>query len=263
VSLDRLALAVNEALEAVTLEFGGLAVDTPGKLASDWLFDACSEPLLIVESSGGRIVTANAAAARLLNIPRRGLSDLPLAEAFEPQSRGSIELALVAARTAGRTHIADVCSLHEGRVCSAAISLVRVEGQPYLLVKLSRLQSGAAGGSEQASLVWDAIESASVGFAITDAEFSIEYANAAFLGLIDAASLPEIQGEALTAWLQFTPHDLRQLSEQMQQRGAVSEFAVRSLEPGRAREFDVCAVAVPDGPHPCWGFTFHPRPALN
>lgn len=267
VSLDRLALACREDQEEgepETSAAGGLSVDTPGDLASDWLFNASAEPMLIIESSGGRIVTANAAAAHLLQIPRRRLSALSLSEAFEPPSRAALDAAIFRASSAGRASVADARALHCGRVCRAAMSLVRVEGQPYLLVKLSSPQLRAAGGSDRTSIVWDAIESTSVGFAITDSDFCIEYANAAFQGLIDAGALPEIQGEPLTAWLKFTPSDLRYLSEQMQQRRAVTEFVVRSAPgPRGVREFEVCAVAVPDGPHPCWGFSLCPRPALN
>jgi nitrogen-specific signal transduction histidine kinase len=267
VSHGRLPLASRGTQEEVAPEHSaseGLSVDTPSDLASEWLFNASVEPMLIVESSGGRIVTANAAVGQLLQIPRQRLSEMSLSEAFEPSSRAALDAALLRASATGRASVTDARALHFGRVCGAAMSLVRVEGQRYLLVKLSSPQWRAAPGSDRPSMVWDAIESTCVGFAITDRNFCIEYANAAFQGLIDVGSLSEIRGEALTAWLNFTPHDLRHLSEQMRQRGAVSEFAVCSA-PGlrNVREFEVCAVAVPDGPHPCWGFSLRPRPALN
>ena len=122
----------------------------------------------------------------------------------------------------------------------------------------------AANGLKQESPVFDAIEAASVGFLLTDDAFYIEYANQAFVDLVELATPAEARGQPLLRWLGLSPKDLLRLRDQELQRQATSVMTAHLLtERQTPRAIEVCAVAVPDEQTLRWGFTIRELPRLN
>jgi hypothetical protein len=79
-----------------------------------------------------------------------------------------------------------------------------------------------------------------------------------------AGSETEMRGSPLTRWLRLGETDLRRLARQLSQREATSRLTTQLCCAGnRLRRVEVCAVPVPDGEHPCWGFTVSALPRLN
>lgn len=230
----------------------------PG-LAWDWLFTLSTEPVIIIETSDCRIVQANPAAARLLEVPRASLLGRHVAEVFDTDSTQAILNAINAPHNEGAT---DALIRHgQGQEFSARVSIFNAENVSYLLLRLAAL-GGAAPPAE--SPVFEAIEDAAVGFLLTDSALRIEYANQSFLEMIERVGVEAIRGQSLVRWLELSQADLTRLRDQMLQREAVSLMVMRlRTERGFPREVEVCAIAVPDDPHTSWGFTIRELPRLN
>jgi PAS domain-containing protein len=238
----------------------------PAELPYDQLFAAAAEPVLIVEAATERIVEANPAAAALLRSTRPALVGALLTDGFVASGAESLRGSLSRACRHGSSNPLSVRTRDGGAELTATLALFRTAAQSYVLVRLTAPPSAVLhnlrGGSR--SKVLDAIESASVGFLMTDSSFKVEYANPAFVEMIELSSVDEVLGKTLTRWLELSSADFARLSEQMSQRKAVTVLTTR-LRPDqkRSRDVEVSAVAVPDQENACWGFSIRHRPILN
>lgn len=238
----------------------------PSELPYEWLFSAASEPILIVEATLGSIVEANPAAAELLRTPRRALIGTSLQESFEASSSRALQVSLGGALRAGSAVPICVRMRNGGTELSVGVSLVRVAPHAYLLVRLAaRSRTGLNDHKHTiASMVLDAIDGASIGFLMTDAELNVEYANRAFIEMLDFDSMEDLRGRSLTRWVKFSTRDFAQLRAQMSQRQALSIFsAILRSRQEVVRDVELHAVAVPDEHKPSWAFSVCPRTRLN
>ena len=238
----------------------------PTQLAYEKLFNAATEPVLIVDAATESIVEANPAAAIVLSTTRSSLVGTPVTQVFVAASAHALKNSLAATCTQGSSRPVCLEARGGGSMLTAAFSLFRTASESYVLVRLTAPPSGVLEnprGSDR-SIVYEAIEDASIGFLMTDSEFRVEYANRAFIEMIELSSLDELRGTSLARWLELSAGDLARLSEQMARREAVTVLTsnLRS-EQNRSRDVEVSAVAVPDEENPCWGFTVCERPRLN
>lgn len=226
-------------------------------LPLEYLFDAASEAVLVVDALSGRIVEANAAATALLRNGARELQGRMLAQQFVASHRGRIHAALRRARRAGSAAVRCANTAGCERPLSLAVSAIRVTAQASaLLVRLDPLMA-ARSGTNLRSPVLESIEEARFGFVVTDIEWLVQYANAAFMALIGIGAA-QLAGRPITEWLRLTTEQAKLLGRQMAERRAVSEFCARlSCGIDGLRPFQLCAVAVPAGREPaCWGLCF-------
>ena len=232
-------------------------------LPCDWLVSVAVEPVISVETSTQRIVQANPAAAELLRSSPAALLGSPLTQIFDPSSTAAIEDCIKAAQAVAAAEEVTCRASGGGPELRAKLSMFRADADTYLLVRLAP-KAGELLQSGSQSPAFDAIEGASVGFLLTDSGLKIEYANQAFIDLVELPPPAEMRNKSLLQWLQLTTDDLARLRNQMLQREATSVLTARlRTEKALPLEVEVCAVAVPDGQHTCWGFTIRELPSLN
>jgi PAS domain-containing protein len=241
----------------------------PLEMSYQWLFDAASEPLLIIEQDTGSVIEANLAASKLLRMPRATVVGAGLLRAFDASSTIALQQALAATRIGGSARAPKV-QTRDGRCeLSLSCSLFHIgRNESYVLVRLAPALAADADVSERPpSVVFEAIEGAAVGFLVTDSELCVRYANPAFVGMVHGACAEDLQDESLTRWLALTEEDHARLRGQMSGRHAVAVLRARlRCERQSEREVEVHAVAVPDAENPCWGFSIRElrgRAALN
>jgi PAS domain-containing protein len=242
-----------------------LPTGDPG-LPSEWLFSVSVEPVLIVDAITHQVLQANPAAAELLRIPQRLLIGAGFKDVFDASSGQAIGQSMQSACAQGQAEAVALRSAANGAELNARLSLFRADADSYLLIRLAAVADPAIERATAAAHtpVFDAIESASVGFLVTDSGLRVEYANQAFLELIGLPGLEQVRGKSLARWLELSETDLTALQDQMQQRQACSVMTagLRSEE-NLLLEVEVCAVAVPDDHLSCWGFTVRALPRLN
>ena len=221
------------------------------------LFRISTEPVLIVDAAGSRIVEANPAAFELFGSDTAQLADRPLARIFESDSAERIRDLLATVRAAGRAD--DVRARLEGRTDDLLVSahLFRQEGSPCFLVRLTRIAPDSALGTIP-KMTWKLlklVDKAPDGFVVTDADGQILSANAAFL---DMAQLPDgfhALQERLDRWLGRAGVDLDILIANLRERGAVRLFAsTLQGDLGGDLAVEVSAAAVMNGERQCFGF---------
>jgi nitrogen-specific signal transduction histidine kinase len=236
------------------------------ELPYERLFAAASEAVLVADAASGTVVAANAAAAVRLQSTRAALIGTPLLKAVDAASEQVLNRALGCASRAGRATPIVVRACNSHTELSATVSLFRRPPESYWLVRLAANPEAGCEVVHEApvSPVLAAIEGATVGFLVADADLRVEYANRAFIEMIEAGSLEDLRSESLQRWLEFSTGDSARLQAQMCQREAVTvlDTTLRS-ERGSTRHVEVRAIAVPDEESPCWGFSICARPSVN
>jgi PAS domain-containing protein len=241
----------------------GPVEQSPGELPCDWLFNAAAEPILIVDVATATIVTANAPGAALFRTTIDALVGSKLSSVFEAPGAAKIERSMMNARATGTSDAG--LRIRNTRVdLRARLSLFRAPPKAYLLVHL--IASGTYGidRASPVSTVFEAIDGAPVGFLITDPGLCIDYANRLFGEMISLGGHARLYGSSVVRWLRFNESDLARLRMQVSDRQAALNFTTELCSArGSSRPVAVCAVAVPDDPEPCWGFTVRELPRMN
>jgi PAS domain-containing protein len=233
-------------------------------LAESWLLAMGREPVLLLDTETGTIVDANPAAAQLLKSRLAGLPGASLASLISPIDIAVLERAQLEARETGRSAPITVRRGADAVRLELTYSFVRSDAAEFWLV-LMRDPVAIRNGIRDSSVwpgVLESLEDANEGFFVTNLAFQIEYANSAFLKLVQLEVPAQVIDTLAMQWLHFTVAQLRALGTQLAERQAVT-FLITALRcaSGLNVTVDVRAVAVPDGDFPCWGFMVCPREA--
>lgn len=222
------------------------------------LFEMSAEAVLIVDAATLRITEANPAAAELLEENVKRLVGRTFPEGFDTDSMQAIKALIGATRTAGRSDDLRVRLASGKHEFLLAASLFRQENSAYFLVRLARQDAGASVDvvPKRKSAMLELVENAPDGFVVTDLTGRILTANRAFIDLAQIATEELVRGESLERWLGRPGVDLKVLTSNLRQHGAVQLYATTLLgEFGTSTEVEISAVAVPHAEEPCLGFT--------
>lgn len=186
------------------------------------LFDASTEPVLLVRAAGLRILEANPAAIRALGMTPSGRRLLP---EVAPKEQASFEAMLVRVREHGK---APGVLLHLGREREPWLvraSLMTAEPGAVFMLQLT-----AVGGARTLPMWSDRVSLDELiarlpdGFVVLDAEGAIVRANEAFLEMVQVGAEGAIVGEPLGRWLWRPGADVAMLLANVREHGSVRLF---------------------------------------
>lgn len=207
------------------------------------LFDASTEPVLVVESARRRVVDANPAAQRMVG----SAVDRLLAELVHPDERDTIAALAGAAVAAGQGGPMAL-RLADGTTATVTATPFRQDRELFLLVRL-RAEGDMGSADDQRTL-----ERIPDAFVLTDETMAVVAHNSAFLDLVGAARAEEVTGAPLGRWLGRPGIDLEMLRAELVQHGVVR--AMPTIARGSLEEdVEVSAVRVPDGGRGLIGMT--------
>jgi transcriptional regulator PpsR len=222
------------------------------------LFQVSGEAMLVVDAATRRIVEANPAAGRILGTDSRELTGRSVTSMFEAASRPALEDLLAGVRATGRMAAGTARTAEGEREMAASVTLFREDRASYFLV---RLTAAAKNGlepplNEEHSLVLDVVAQQPDAFLITDPEGRIQFANPAFLDMVQLASEEQARGEPLERWLGRPGVDFNLLTAHLREHGSIRLFATTLRGTyGTNVDVEISGVAVAEGEHPCLGFT--------
>jgi PAS domain-containing protein len=221
------------------------------------LFAATTDPTVIVHARCGSVLSANAAAARLLGIPRDALAGVPLPALLDTSSAAVLWDGLEAVREEGFARIDAVRFRGSDVDLTVRLSLVRSGTASYVLAHF------AGNGVDIAvrSLVYDAIDSGAMMLAVTDSDLNVLYANRACLRLLEVESIQDVCGRPLSGWIEVSPADRERLRVQMAAREIGS--VVPATHIARRQGLSALALAVPDESRSLWALILSERSRIN
>jgi PAS domain-containing protein len=230
----------------------------------NWLFNASSEAVLIVDTASELIAQANPPAAHLLRTNCQELIGTPFAQVFAESSAPAIRRSLDDARSSGSSELGSLRVRGAATDLKARLSVARAAAASFFVVRLDA-QGSTRTAAVALSAVLEAIDAAPTGFLITALDFEIEYANRGFLLMVGMRTEDDVRGTSLARWLRLSTADLVRLNRQRSQRQATSLITTTLLcfACDAQRRVELCAVPVPDGPDTCWGFALQLLPRLN
>ena len=186
----------------------------------------------------------------------------PFLHAFDAGGARRMKAAMRDVRTSGRAATVRACSA-VGVEMNLRISLFKTGPAPFLLIRRASPPCAAARPGAP-SVAFRAIDDGSSGFVLTDPEFRIEYANRAFLRMVNLESADAVRGQALARWLPFSDADRTRLGAVAAAFQATAELcATLRTELNFAYGVAVRAVSVPDEPRTPWGFCVRELGRLN
>jgi transcriptional regulator PpsR len=220
------------------------------------LFEIASDAVLVVDSTGQKVLDSNPAARRLLD----GHTDSAgwrIAQAFSAESIRSVEMLLAGVIASGRPDDVRARLVTDGREVLVSALLFRDEGGVACLVRITSPQTDAAGPDVPnfKTKLLKLIESAPDAFVVTSHEGRVITANAAFLQLAQLPTEDRIRNEPLDRWLGRGSVDLDILIANLRQHGSVRLFGTTLQgELGESTDVEISAVTVMNGGAPCFGF---------
>lgn len=220
------------------------------------LFHLASEPVVIVDASSFKVLEANPAAQRHLDLPIDRLSNLSLPSCLAHDSAERLQVMLRAAQAGGKADEIEVALSGGARRFRAQASAFRQDSSAYLLVRLTPVSGdGVASGDTVASRVLGVLEKFPDGFVVIDPDLRVLEANRAFLDLTQLASRQQALGEPLERWLGRPGIDLPLLMVTLTEHGVVRNFTtiIRGAF-GSVEEVEISAVPALTGETPAYGF---------
>jgi transcriptional regulator PpsR len=223
------------------------------------LLQATRDAILIVDAKTGRIAESNVMATTVLNRTAKRLQGALLDDVFEGADLEPVRAGLDSLRSAGRA--ADVALKATGdQQCVLSFDIFRQGGGTFFLLRLVPHAVGMAAVvlPRAQSKVVKIISEMPDGFVVTDTDFKVLTANAAFLGLVQLGSEEQARGVGLDRWLGRQGVDVSLMLARLQDAGEVRNFqTIVRGQFGSLEDVEVSAVAVTEGETPCFGFTLH------
>jgi transcriptional regulator PpsR len=221
------------------------------------LFNMSAEAILIVDAETRRIVEANPAAGRLLEMPPQKLLNRTFPRGFSNSAAEEIEELLLRVRAAGGAEDVTVRGDNDA-VVQLTATLIRRDDGTYFLVRI--IPPGGDIADPVSQKVLNIIAKSPDAFVVTDAAGVILAANRAFLDLAQIASDLQAIGQPLDRWLGRAGVDTSVLLRNLQRRSEVRQY-LTSVRPefGSPIDVELSAVAAADGAEECFGFVVRPQ----
>jgi transcriptional regulator PpsR len=214
--------------------------------------------VLIVDAATLRVVESNPAASKLFDQLGKRLNGRPVVECFDETS-GSKLLARFESLRNARQLDTGLLRLQVAGVGEAEVSasMFRLDNSTCFLLRI--VMPGEATQDQAPSsrlAVLSAIDRAPDALVVTDPAGQILYANQSFAEMIQFDSPESVVGESLDRWLGRSGVDLGVLMGSLRRSDAVRLFpTVIRGRLGNETSVEISAASVPDGQHPCMGFS--------
>lgn len=222
------------------------------------LFQMSGEGVLVLRADNLKITDANASAGDILGEPANRLSGRSFISLFDSESAKSLRGLLAVVRSIGAgdeipVRLADgvrarLISASLFRQRSGALFLVRISAPPE-----SKQQVDVSRAQQSVAKIAEAMPD---GFVVADRDLNIVLANEAFLEMAQLASSQQAQNFSLGHFVGRPGIDLNVLVANLREHGSVRNFeTILNTLHGYSEEVEISAVTVPEGDHPCYGFS--------
>ncbi|MFM2287557.1 MAG: transcriptional regulator PpsR [Pseudomonadota bacterium] len=220
------------------------------------LFQEASGAALLVDAANHKVVESNINAAQFLVGDDQSLAGRVLGELFDAASRHKVEAMLRRVLASGEPDQLQARRKGRGKG-NARVAAWRVrEGRDaFFLVRLEARPGPDPRSPRARAPVGEFLEHGPDGFVITDSGGRTQYANLAFVDMVELGSREQARNEPLDRWLGSPGVDFQLLTNPLRAGHALRLFAttLRS-ESGSAVDVEICGVRLPEDEGGCYGF---------
>ncbi|KQW42132.1 hypothetical protein ASD88_23820 [Pelomonas sp. Root662] len=224
------------------------------------LFEAVDEAVLVLDATSLVVFEHNAAAARVLGDSSKRIVGRSFTELLAVESQAEAYAKFSQARSAGRSTDMLVRLANGHTELKLAATVFKQDSTTSLLVRLSPtgalIVGPAASNAPNVPSLLDVVNAMPDAFVLTDMQGRVLSANQAFSDMLQLGVGESVVGQSLDRWLGRSSVDLNVLIGNLRQHGVLRLFPTTLRngygEPGAV---EISAVAVPDGPQACLGFS--------
>lgn len=222
------------------------------------LFSMASEGILFVDADSRKIVEANPAAGRLLDVPANKLVNRSFPRGFTDNSNDAIEELLLRVRAAGGAEDLIVKTSHNDQALRLNAALIRRDDGPVFLLRMRIADHAIDDGFSSQTL--EIINRTPDAFVVTDPDGLIRAANQAFLKFASLATELQVLRQPLDRWLGRSGVDVALLLRNLRDRTEIRHYDT-TLYPefGDPLDVELSAVSALDSDEPCFGFVIRRR----
>jgi transcriptional regulator PpsR len=221
------------------------------------LFQSATEAFLIVDSVSLRIQEANRASLDLLGI---GADELPRRKfpvGIDAAGVKALEVVLGSVRSTGRAETAQIRTADGNTRIDAYISLFRADSAKLFLIRLTVQAPEWVKAADGEAQIVELFRRASEAIVLTDETGRIDWANDAFLDLVQVAMETQVQGEAIDRFFARQGIDLPLILDNTRDAGRLRYYSTSLAGVhGTTTDVEVSTVLLPDSVHPGYGFVF-------
>ncbi|MBO0905392.1 transcriptional regulator PpsR [Jiella sonneratiae] len=218
------------------------------------LFESAAEPILLVDSSAGRVVEANLSARHRLEREGRRLVGAPYSALFAPQSQAEADTLVAAARRSGETETASLALAGGDRKTPVAARFYRQHGAGRIILRLAG-EEGEPKDPIGLDLVARLGQTLPDGIAVIGADRTIVDVNESFLDLTEIASRDQVVGRSLEEILGRRGVELAILIKAIETDGFVRNFSTHiNTRYGGVIDVEVSGSTVMRGDERFFGF---------
>lgn len=222
------------------------------------LFQVTTEPVLVLDAGTYRVVDANPAAIKTLDLTAGQLVGRYLRDWVMTEDQGPLTDLFSSVRRTGNP-MSEVVRFKpiEDYECRIDASLFRQGSNAHLLVRIDTNADEVDGESVSATgSLPEIVSRLPDGFVMTDLDGRIRHANSSFLELAQVPTPGAAEGESLGRWVGRSEYEITSLISTLMENGTASRFStIIRGELGTVEEIEVSAVAIPDNRQPCLGFS--------
>jgi transcriptional regulator PpsR len=182
-------------------------------------------PFIIVEPEKARIRNINSAAATLMGSKPDTLSGNVLSQTFEGRRRGEFMEALQSAANAESDRTVEAVARRNGRVLSLRPKFFRAAGELLLLCAIEQTGDRDVTGPEFAHSLVSLYAASTDGIVLIDGKGYVREANEAFLVMVDAMQLREVQDQSLSEFLARGSVDLKLMLDSAAKKGPLRHYS--------------------------------------
>ncbi|MBK81529.1 MAG: transcriptional regulator PpsR [Gammaproteobacteria bacterium] len=219
------------------------------------LFQATSDLVMVLEADSLRITDANPAAEAALGW-ENGSGNRLLLSHVAPDREESVRSALAQARSSGHAETWDVRLLNSDRGWHLSASALRRGNAAVFILRMAPGQRDNARTADARSRrVLQLVEEAPDAIVMTSGAGRILFANQAFAGLAELASVSRASGSHLSEWIGRSSVDVKVLLVNLRNHGRIHRFSTTFNSTHQvATEVTLSAVTLEDGEDVCFGF---------
>lgn len=219
------------------------------------LFQAISEPVLIVDDSDYAIEDANPAAEKIFSSSSADLLDHSLLSLFAKKSQRDLEIAAADALATGAATSGSL-KMTSGGTCQLSLSPFQLEDKVRLIVRVVPEHGAKAFAASEYQKIHAVLEKLPDGFVITNDELRILQANIAFCEMVRLSGVRQASGRHLDEFLGRSATDVNVLLSSMQNHGSARNFSTVIRDRfGVEERVEVSAVEAPSEEGAVYGFT--------
>lgn len=219
------------------------------------LLKSASDAILTVEGASGKVLEANASAAKLLSVTEKRLVGRHLRDALSKSDPTLADRLMEKARNAGNGNAVELVTDDSNNTTIFSAQFIRQETSSLFVIRAELRDESLPASSEKRFAIEKLFETVPDGVVLTERDGQVYRANQSFLDLAEISTEDQACQYMIDRWLGRGNIDFKVIRSNLGERSHLQNFATTlSGESGRTTNVEISAVEFEEAGKPSFGF---------